>query len=89
MLKIREVQDSTGATTLYLEGEILGPWLGEIRRCCDLVLSTGRHLTINLAEVSFVDREAMPMLRELAERHVALCDCSPFVAEQVKELGSM
>jgi len=88
MLKITESAASDGNAMLYLEGQIRGPWLEEVRRCCDQVLSTARRLTLDLGDVSFVDRDAITLFRELTDRSVTITNCSPFVAEQLKELGS-
>lgn len=87
MLKITESAASDGTAMLYLEGQVNGPWLAEIRRCCDRILFTARRLTLDLANVSFVDRDAVVLFRELKEREVTITNCSPFVAEQLKELG--
>jgi anti-anti-sigma regulatory factor len=72
---------------LYLEGQINGPWLVEVRKCCERVLATARRLTLDLTNVSFVDRDAIILFRELKDREVTITNCSPFVAEQLKELG--
>jgi hypothetical protein len=72
---------------LYLEGQVVGPWLAEVRRCCERVLATARRLTLDLTNVSFVDRDAITLFRELTDHEVTLANCSPFVAEQLKELG--
>ena len=87
MLKITEGVGEDGTALLYLEGQVNGPWLAEVKRCCDRVLATARRLTLDLANVSFVDRDAIDLFRELTDRKVTMANCSPFVAEQLKELG--
>ncbi|HEU4389207.1 MAG TPA: STAS domain-containing protein [Blastocatellia bacterium] len=87
MLKITESAASDGTAMLYLEGQINGPWLTEISRCCDRILATARRLTLDLANVSFVDRDAVALFRKLKDREVTITNCSPFVAEQLKGLG--
>ena len=87
MLKITEGWTEDGTAVLYLEGQVVGPWLAEIRRCCELVLATNRRLVLDLTNVSFVEREAITLLREMSGRDVAFTNCSPFVAEQLKEVG--
>lgn len=86
MLKITEHAEPDGTAMLYLEGQINGPWLAEVRRCCDRALASARRLTIDLANVSFVDRDALVLFRELKDREVTIANCSPFVAEQLKEI---
>jgi hypothetical protein len=87
MLKITEGSDSDGKPTLYLEGQVTRAWLAEVSGCCERVLATARRLTLDLAEVSFVDRDAISFFKELTEREVVLTNCSPFVAEQLKGIG--
>src|SRR6478736_2709270 len=86
MLKITKGMAPDNNSILYVEGKITGPWLEELRRCCDQVLSTARRLTLDMQNVSFVDRDAITLFRELTDREVAITNCSPFVAEQLKEL---
>jgi ABC-type transporter Mla MlaB component len=87
MLKITEGAASDGTATLHLEGQVTRAWLGEVRRCCERTLATARRLTLDFTDVSFVDRDAITLLRELTDREVTLANYSPFVAEQLKELG--
>jgi anti-anti-sigma regulatory factor len=87
MLKITESASADGTVMLNLEGQINGPWLEEVRRCCDRVMATDRRLSLDLTNVSFVDRDAIVLFRELKDREVRITNCSPFVAEQLRELG--
>ena len=87
MLRITEGTAADGTTVLYLEGQVLGPWLAELRRCCELVLATNRRLVIDLENVSFTDREAASLFNGLVAREVKLANCSPFVAEQLRANG--
>ena len=85
VLKISTVfTDGTGET-LRLEGHLGGPSVAELHRCCGGVLSTGRDLIIDLAEVSFIDRQGVVLLRTLKLAGVALTNCSPFVGLQLAE----
>jgi ABC-type transporter Mla MlaB component len=88
MLRISEVNVSDGATTLRLEGRVVGPWVLEARRSCEKFLAEGRRLTLDLAEVSFADREAIVLLQDLMGRQVAFVNCSPFLTEQLKNYVS-
>jgi ABC-type transporter Mla MlaB component len=71
---------------LRLEGQIVGPWVEELRNSCERVLTQGKRLTLDFADLSFVDREGIALLRALAERRVEFANCSRFVAELLKEL---
>lgn len=85
MLKIVSLGNGHGATTLVLEGRLVGPWVEELRRSCDKALAATDRLTLDLGTVTFVDREGIELLRSLADRQAQLTNCSPFVAEQLRE----
>jgi anti-anti-sigma regulatory factor len=85
MLKIVVKEDTNGVATLNLEGQVLGPWVEELRRACEPILARGARLSLDLSTVSFVSREGVRLLWELQRnRQVALLNCSRFVAEQLK-----
>lgn len=85
MLKISTLESSRAGETLRLEGHLGGPWVDELRRSCDRVASQGKRLTLDLAEVSFVDHEGVGLLRSLKRTNVELTNCSPFVALRLEE----
>ncbi len=84
MLKIVLSETSRKTPTLELEGKLVGPWVEELRRSCEAVLSTGAKLTLDLSEVSFLDRNGVELVRSLTNRNVALLNCSRFVVEQLR-----
>src|SRR5262249_8916772 len=84
VLRISRVASPDAAVTLRLEGQVRGPWVEELRSVCDQVLATESTLSLDLTEVSFLDRQGVAPCRRLRERNVALLHYSPFVAEQLK-----
>lgn len=86
MLRISEIETTKSSVTLVLEGRMTGPWVREVRDFCQQLLGNGRHLNLNLAQLSFVDREGVNLLRNLTTRGVALTNYSPFIAERLKEV---
>jgi hypothetical protein len=86
MLKIVLDQNSTGPAILSLEGQVIGPWVGELERACEPILAGGIELSLDLGSVSFLSREGVRLLWKLRDRRVALLHCSAFVAEQLKSL---
>ena len=87
MLRITESALSDNGTTLILEGQVIGPWVAEVRKSCDPFLTNGHQLKLNLAEVSFVDRDGVILFQELMAHQVTLLNCSPFLKEQLKAIG--
>lgn len=75
-------------TRLTLEGQLIGPWVGELERACSPLLTEGFPLVLDLAAVSFVGREGADFLWKLRDRRVTLRNCSRFVDEQLKAKAS-
>jgi len=71
-------------STLRLEGDVIGLWVDELRRSSEEPLAAGTQLTVDLADVGFVDREGIELLQRLGARGVAVVNASRFVAEQLK-----
>jgi anti-anti-sigma regulatory factor len=84
MLKIQLLDLQDGTATLQLAGRVAGPWVGELSRSCRRILDVGGSLSVDLREVTFVDRAGVELLQGLRVRRVALVNCSPFVAEQLR-----
>ena len=56
-------------TTLRVEGEMLGDDADLLERiCAEIRTATGNRITIDLADLDFLDSEAAPILRRLASR---------------------
>lgn len=86
MLRITVVEGSGQAVALRLEGRMTGRWVEELQRSCEVhALSEGIALSLDLADVSFVDGPGITLLKELRGLGVALVNPSPFIAEQLKE----
>jgi hypothetical protein len=85
MLRITELSASQANVTLRLEGRATGPWAEEVRRVCEQYLDSGRQLTLDLSEVSFIGREENALFCALRQRQVRFINCSPFLAEHLKE----
>jgi ABC-type transporter Mla MlaB component len=88
MLRISENGSSDKHTSLRLEGQVTGQGVIEVQKLCEQRLAAGRQLTLDLADVLFVDRSGVALLRDLMRRQVALVNCSPFLTEQLKEGAS-
>jgi anti-anti-sigma regulatory factor len=84
-MKITVVESSSNGVRLRVEGRLMGGWVEELRRACDLhALSDGIRLTLDLADVSFADAAGMELLKELRIRLVTLLSPSSLLAEQLK-----
>lgn len=84
MLKIEHKHGSDGGLALELAGEVRGPWVDELRRVAEGALESGAAVSVDLSDVSFVDRPGVVLLNRLSDRDVTLVNCSPFVTELLK-----
>ena len=84
MLKISQAGTANHRVTLKLEGRVVGPWVGELRQLCELMLSEGCKLKLDLTEVSYVDADGVAALTSFKSRGITMANCSPFVDEQLK-----
>jgi ABC-type transporter Mla MlaB component len=88
MLRI-SIHESDGNTvTLRLEGQLVGAWISELSAACERLLSAGRKVTLDLGDVSLIDRPGLTLLASLSQRAVALDRCSPFQEEQLRLASS-
>lgn len=85
MLRISVINDSTETIQLRVEGSLVGPWVDELRRQSNEASSQATTVTIDLEKLRFVDSTGVALLRELAEKHIAHLNCSPFISQQLKE----
>jgi len=83
MLKIETTHGNT-ERTLKLEGTLIGLWVDELRRSCDVARLDGQRVTLDLTDVGFVDSAGLDLLRTLEDAGVSLANASRFVVEQLK-----
>jgi anti-anti-sigma regulatory factor len=88
VLKISKVEPVNHAVVLRLEGRVVGPWVTELQKSCEEALVGGRSLKLHLADVEFMDTQGVALLLRLRSRGVALLECPPFAAEQLRLPGS-
>ena len=84
MLMISEAGTANLSVTLKLEGRVVGPWVAELRQVCEKLLTEGRALKLDLADVTFADASGVAALSGFKSRGVTFTNCSPFVEEQLK-----
>jgi ABC-type transporter Mla MlaB component len=85
MLRISELDPANGRVVLKIEGRIVGPWISELEKAAERLLAQGQPVRLDLADVTYVDREGVALLLNLKRRQVLLEGCSPFVTEELRE----
>ena len=88
MLRISIDKSEGNAVTLRLEGQIIGAWISELSEACERMLTPDRMVTLDLGDVSFIDRPGLTLLASLSQRGVALVRCSPFQEAQLRFASS-
>ena len=84
MLRISyESQRAAGGSVLKLEGQVSGRWVAELRRAYDDRRPAAGAMTIDLRDVTFIDRAGIAFFDEIYP-DVTLINCSLFAAEQLK-----
>ncbi len=84
MLKIVRNDPTSDSIVLKLEGKVIGPWVEEVRRISEKIFASGRTLTFDLSEVTFVDREGIELFRALRGQQAMFLNSSVFVAELLR-----
>ena len=85
MLRLTRTARLPHEAVLVLEGQIVAEWVDLLEAECLELLGTHGKVLLDLANVSYLDRRAVRLLRELAARSVTLINCPPLVDELVKE----
>jgi|RhiMethySRZTD1v2_1073278.scaffolds.fasta_scaffold00055_72 hypothetical protein len=84
MLRISMRTDGNAGACAVLEGQIIGPWVGELARVCEPLLDGGKPLILDLGAVSFVGRDGIELLARLKGSGVSLRNCTRLLHEQLK-----
>ena len=85
MLRISEQSNQDpDARTLVVEGRAVGPWVEELASAARAALAKASHLIVDLQHVSFLDPQAVALLRDLEARGCALVGGSPFIDAQLR-----
>jgi hypothetical protein len=85
MLKISRIESPGRKATLRLEGRVIGPWVLELRKVCEILRNSDCVVTLDLAEVEFVDRSGLELFAALRSQGVLLAQCTPFLRAQLVE----
>jgi anti-anti-sigma regulatory factor len=88
MLRLTRTSQPPDDVILLLEGQIVAQWVRLLEEECLELLGTGCQVLLDLSGVSYLDRGAARLLRELENRSVRLINCPPLVDELVREDAS-
>jgi anti-anti-sigma regulatory factor len=88
MLRLTRTTRLPREVILVLEGQVVAEWVGLLEEECLALLRTDQKVLLDLSRVSYLDRRAARLLRDLAAGSIMLINCPPLVAELIREDAS-
>jgi anti-anti-sigma regulatory factor len=85
MLRLTCIRARSHEVTLQAEGQIVAEWVALLEEECRELLEQDHHVSLDLGKVSYLDQRAVKMLHDLAGKPVSIVNCSPLVAELLRE----
>ncbi|MGB0036690.1 MAG: STAS domain-containing protein [Candidatus Acidiferrales bacterium] len=85
MLKISIIEAIGEPVRLKLDGQVSGRWVECLENTCEAELKKSARVAIDLSSVSFLDRDGIALLRNMADCGIEILNASPFLAEQIRK----
>jgi anti-anti-sigma regulatory factor len=89
MLRLTRTTQLPHEVVLKAEGQIVAEWVELLEEECLQLVGPERRVLLDLADVSYLDRRAVRLLRELVTTgSVTIVNCPPLVEELLREDAS-
>ncbi len=85
MLRLTRIRARSQEVTVEAEGQIVAEWVALLEEECRELLEADNRVSLDLGKVSYLDQRAVKMLHDLAGTPVSIINCSPLVAELLRE----
>lgn len=72
MLRITQVSEDRDMVCLKVEGRVIGDWVSELDRACGSCLSQSREVTLDMSDVTYIDRQGVETLKRILGEKVRL-----------------
>ena len=72
MLRITQVSEDSDRVCLKVEGRVIGDWVAELDRTCGSCLSQSRQITLDVSDVTYIDRQGIETLKRILGENVQL-----------------
>lgn len=72
MLRITQVSEDSDQVCLKVEGRVIGDWVSELDRTCGSCLSQSREVTLDMSDVTYIDRQGVETLKRILGEKVRL-----------------
>ena len=87
MLKITTIRESPERLKVYLCGQFTAEYVPELQRALSMENAATRNVALDLANVTFVDRDAMVFLCGAKSRNVAIENIPSYVTRWIEQEG--
>ena len=87
MLKISPTRESENSFKVRLCGQLTKEYLAEVERLLADEAAAGHSMSIDLANVTFVDRDAMKFLCSAKSRNIGIENCPSYVIRWIQQEG--
>jgi hypothetical protein len=71
-----------------VEGSLRGPWVAELEKLWQNARHGGKHLSLNLEDVLYVDHAAMELLVSMFQDGTELLASGPYMTAIIQEIRS-
>ena len=85
MLRLTRTAQDTSEVVIKAEGQIVAEWVEVLETECREALAMDGRVLLDLASVSYLDRDAVRVIRELTLGSLGLVNCPPLVEELLTE----
>jgi len=86
MLRISKLESqSESGATLRIEGQLVGPWVEELRTVCDKATGKGKRVGLDCSGIVFADADGISLLRAVRHKGLRLLNCSRFIQLHLEE----
>ena len=82
---IQHKMEQAGAVRLALAGRMSANSLGELRRAIERIRRRSSRVTLDLGEVTLVDRPSLAFLTEQTGEEIELINCPPYLESWIKK----
>jgi anti-anti-sigma regulatory factor len=85
MLRITRTESSPSHVLLKAEGQIIAEWVALLEGECRKLLEADQRVVLDLGAVTYLDRNAIHVLRTLNAGNLSFSNCSPLIEELLTE----
>jgi anti-anti-sigma regulatory factor len=85
MLKMSTIESTEESAKIRIDGQVSGEGVKLLQNTCQAHLEKGLNLSVDLQNVSFVDRDGIVVLRKLQQHKVEFLNTPLFITEQIRK----